>query len=287
MNISRQNIIGICNLKCNLAFNYPKSNCSATNYGNSIKLSYDNGSSPPVKYNNEDYNVQDINIVSPSRHLFNGSQVPGEIFINHISTSGAPALVICIPIISGGMSLQLLEDIIQQVSTGAANSGESTIVKTDYELNNVVPLRPFFNYTSENKEWVVYGVVDAVNLTDNTINTLKTLITPMPPIIEGAKLYVNTRGPNREKNDGQIYIDCKPTGQSQETTEIEREKEIPDVSFNSSEILKSPIFIFMMGGLIFFVIIFGLNALLSYMTGTKIPALSELQDKFSSKNKPN
>lgn len=286
MNISRQNIIGVCNLKCNLAFNYPKSNCSATNYGDSIKLTYDNGTTPPVKYNNVDYNVQDINIVSPSRHLFNGSQVPGEMFINHISTTGAPPLVICIPIISGAISLQLLEDIIKQVSTGAANSGESTVVKTDYDLNNIVPLRPFFNYTAEHTEWVVYGAIDAINLNDNTINTLKTLITPIAPIIEGAKLYINTTGPNKATNDGQIYIDCKPTGQSQEMVEIEEAKAIPEVSFNISDILKSPFFMFLIGGLIFFLIIFGFNALISYMTGTKIPTFSKIQDKFSKKDTP-
>ena len=66
MNISRQNIAGVCNLKCNLSFDYPTSNCTATNHGTMISLTYDNGSVPPVKYNNLDYNVQDVYILSPS-----------------------------------------------------------------------------------------------------------------------------------------------------------------------------------------------------------------------------
>lgn len=283
MNISRQSIAGTCNLKCNLSFNYPVSNCTATNYGNLIHLSYDNGSVPPVKYNNDDYNVQDVSIVSPSRHLFNGEQLPGEIFINHVSTTGAPPVVICIPIMAGQTSDKMLEEIIQQVSTGAVNSGESMTIKTEYTLNNIVPSKPFFNYTSQNKEWIAYGVIEALHLNYKSIQTLKSLVTALPPIIEGPKIYVNTTGPNMKNNTGEIYIDCKPTGTSQDTTEVTEQKSEP-ISYSATDIFTNPIFLFLISGSIFFLLIFVFSGLLSYLTGGKMPSLSELKDKLSKKN---
>lgn len=274
MNISRQNIAGVCNLKCNLVFSYPTSNCTASNYGNSINLTYENGSTPPVKYNNIDYNVQDVVIATPSRHLYNGEEVAGEVYINHVSTTGAPALVICIPIMEGSISNRMLEDIILQVSTGAANAGENTVVKTDYNLTNIVPVKPFFNYNSSNTEWVVYGMSESIKLISTTITTLKGLVTPLGPIIDGSKLYVNTTGPNKSNNDGQIYIDCQPTGSSEETTTVEDDKSATaDVSFSLNDILTNPIFVYLLGGIIFFAIILGFKAILGAATGTfKMPS---------------
>ena len=285
MNISRQNIAGICNLKCNLAFNYPTSNCTATNHGTMISLTYDNGTVPPVKYNNLDYNVQDVYILSPSRHVFNGEQLPGEVFINHTSTSGGPSLVICIPIMQGSISDSMMEAIVSQVSTGAANSGESTTVRTDYNLKNIVPSKPFFNYNSLNKEWVVFGMVDAVHLSSGTIETLKGLISAMPSIPDGPKLYVNTTGPNYKLNDGKIYIDCQPTGSSEENTDVEEETTVPDieVNFTMDDILKSPVTIFLIAGAIFFILILGFSALVSVFSGTKIPLVEQAKKAMQPK----
>lgn len=279
MNISRQNIAGICNLKCDLAFSYPTSNCTASNYGNSINLTYENGTTPPVKYNNLDYNVQSVEIVTPSRHLYNGEEVPGEVYINHVSTTGGPALAICIPIMQGSISNKMLEDIILQVSTGAANAGENTVVKTDYNLKNIVPVKPFFNYNAANTEWVVFGMAESIKLISTTIETLKKLVTPLSPIIDGSKLYVNTFGPNKTNNDGQIYIDCQPTGSSEETTNVEEDKSTTaDISFSFNDILTSPIFIYLMGGLIIFVLMLGFKAIIGVITGTaKIPSFKKKQ----------
>ena len=284
MNISRQSISGICNTKCNLSFNYPESNCTASNHGSLIKLTYDNGTSPPVKYNNNDYNVEGVFIFSPSRHLYNGQQLPGEIAISHISTNGAPNLTIFVPIMVSETSDTMLEEIINQVATGAANSGESTTIKTDYTLNNIVPTKPFFNYTFNNGEVIVYGLITAANLNRTTIQTLRNLVTASPMILEGPKLFVNTTGPNKKTNSGEIYIDCKPTGSSEETTEVTEEKSDPvSYSFTLEELLKNPIFLFLISGSLFILLIFLFSGILSYSIEGKVPSLSEVKDKFSKK----
>ena len=100
MNISQENITGICDLKCFLSFNYTTSNCTAQNNGFNIKLSYDKSKMPPVLYNDEKYHVHEISIFSPSVHLFENANVNGEIIINHISTTGGTPLNISIPIVS-------------------------------------------------------------------------------------------------------------------------------------------------------------------------------------------
>ena len=61
MNISPQNISGTCSYKCAYSYNYQKSNVTATNYGSTILLSYEVGTTPPVTFNNIKYNVREIN----------------------------------------------------------------------------------------------------------------------------------------------------------------------------------------------------------------------------------
>ena len=57
MNISPQNIAGVCNYKCAYSFNYNTSNITATNYGRSVSLKYESSSTPQVTYNAAKYNV--------------------------------------------------------------------------------------------------------------------------------------------------------------------------------------------------------------------------------------
>jgi carbonic anhydrase len=290
MNISRQNITGVCNLKCDLNYNYPTSNCNASNYGNAISLSYDNTSVAPVKYNNVEYNVESVQIVAPSLHAYNGSQVTGEVVINHVSKTGAIPVIIYVPIIPGSISLQMLDDIINQVAAGAPNAGENTSVKTSsYTMENVVPKRQFFSYTAMNQERVVFGLTEAVKLNSETIKKLNNLITPQAPIPSGPSLYVNTLGPNKSNGDGQIYIDCQPTGNSEETTTVEDTKTTPDSTFNMDDIIKNPIFAFFLGGAIFFIVIFAFSYILTFITGgtTIIKSSKDLAKKISAKFKSN
>ena len=63
INISQQNVTGPCDLKCAYSFTYQESTLTAKNNGSFIMLSYDNGSVPPVLYNNQKYTVTNILIV--------------------------------------------------------------------------------------------------------------------------------------------------------------------------------------------------------------------------------
>ena len=64
INISRQSVVGPCNLKCAYSFQYPNSSCTATNKGiqEGIDLSYDKTTIPPVTYNGNKYIVNGVNL---------------------------------------------------------------------------------------------------------------------------------------------------------------------------------------------------------------------------------
>ena len=274
MNISRQNIAGKCNLKCNYTFKYPVSNCTATNHVDRINISYDKSSTPPVTFNNIKYDVASISLYSPSKHLFNNVLADGEIIINHTSPSGAPALNVCIPITTSGKGSTgslLIQDIISETSNGAANPGESTTIKLDnFTLDSIVPVHPFFNYTFKKENYIVYGIMEALTINAASMEILKKIIKPSHPFPSGSTLFINIAGPNRGKGADEIYIDCQPTGSSEETTVVTTDTK-SETTFDISEITSNPVFLFFLSGLIFIVVILMLNYLVTYLASGEIP----------------
>ena len=246
IDISSQNVSGKCDLKCAYNFKYSESNSNARNNGVMIGLSYDNSSVPPVLYNNQKYNVTNIIITCPSLHTFNGSQAPAEIVIEHSPVNGGGQLFVAIPFSSSSESStasNLVTKIIQSVATNAPSQGNSTNLSlTDFNLQNVVPNKPFFSYTDSGKnDWIVFGILSAIPLNSNTLTTLGQIIKPFPLPMIGNSLFFNSSGPNSSGSVGDgIYISCKPTGSSEEETAVEYSKNTP--SYDLSNMMNSPIF---------------------------------------------
>ena len=69
INITTENIKGVCDLKCAYNFTYPESSLTATNDGVMISLTPDNSNTSPVVYNTQKYNVSKITIVSMAPRL--------------------------------------------------------------------------------------------------------------------------------------------------------------------------------------------------------------------------
>lgn len=248
MNISRENVQGKCDLKCAYNFKYSESNITAKNDNVMISLTYDKSSVPPVMYNNEKYNVSKIMIVKPSLHYFNNSAAAGEFIIEHVPVKGGPLLSVAIPITSSSESSVAstsVTSIIQQVATNAPSSQSSTNVKiANFNLQNIVPSKPFFSYTNSNNtsggEWIVFGIVDAIPLSSAILKTLGQIIKPFPIPMSGNNLFFNSSGPNTvggSLGDG-IYISCKPTGSSEEEVPVEYAKDTP--SYDLENILENP-----------------------------------------------
>jgi len=266
INISSQNIEGKCDLKCSYNFKYPESNTNAKNNGVFISLTYDNSSVSPVTYNDEKYNVSNITITSPSIHMFNGSLESAEIIISHVPVKGGNQLDVSIPIKSSSESSEasnLLTEIIQSISNNAPSQGESTNINiSGFTLDKIVPNKPFFSYTYNNTDWIVFNDLEAIPLNSSTLKTLSQLIKPFPIPTPGMGLFLNSSGPNSSLSSPEgIYISCKPTGSSEEETEVVYSKNA--ISYDLMNILNNPnanlVFQIIIGCILFIIVFLLLN----------------------------
>jgi len=286
INISIKNVQGKCDLKCAYNFKYPDSGTTAKNTGVMIQLSYENGSVPPVLYNNEKYEVNNIKIVSPSIHMYDSSYTDAEIIIEHLATTGGPKFCVGIPIKSSSETTDaanMLTEIIQTVATNAPVQGESaTLNISRFNLQKFVPNKPFFSYTDlENTEWVVFSLLEYIPLSSSTLGTLNQIIKPFPLPTQGNELFLNSSGPNTVGNVGDgIYISCKPTGTSDDKTGVEYSTN--STSYDFGNILESPvtksIFQLLIGCAIFLVIILGLNYVYDMISSghIKMPSINKM-----------
>lgn len=235
---------GKCNKKCDYSFLYNLSSCKVTNIGNSALIfSYDNNpnGNPQASYNGIEYNVDDVMIIAPSYHLFNGQKTTAEMFIVHSPViSGNALLIVTIPIttISNAMyslitpSSQLINDMLEQSIQLVPKSSETaTLNLPSYSLEFVVPKKRYFTYTAtnENVQWVVYGVNNAIQIIEDIAFALnKNILTEgtsdFLPRPNQPPLLFMSQGPavdlQMTSSSDEIYIDCQPIGSSTEETNV-------------------------------------------------------------------
>ena len=253
INISADNVIGECELKCAYTHKYLNSSCNATNNGNVILLSYDKTSTHPVIYNNNKYDVGQVAIYAPSIHKYNGDLIDGELIITHNPILGGAAFSVAIPIIQSTVSTTattLLSEIIMGVSNGAPKNGDQTTLSlSNYSLTHFIPKKPFYNFTdtTNNVEYVAFDKENSIDLSQQVLTTLKSIISNYSNNAEGSDLFYNKKGSNSSStNENDIYISCLPTGNSEETVDV-----MYDKPSTSVDVFSSPIFKYLVGALIF------------------------------------
>jgi len=295
INISSQNVYGNCDLKCSYNYQYNQSNSVATNNGVFLSLSYDKGTTSPVIYNTRNYYVSKINIYSPSLHRFEGKTVNAEFVIEHAPEIGGDLLYVCIPIIASTNSTDasnVLSEIIQSVANNAPAMNESTNLNlSNFNLNTIVPKKPFFSYTGTKGligQVIVFANNNAIPLNNTILQKLSKIIKPYPITIEGGNLFLNSKGPNTTQVSKQgIYISCQPTGSSKEEIDVSYSKN--NVDYNLSSILNNPTVVLILqtlvGCILFILVFYILNYGYNYFTsgsnlGTKLPTLPLLKKIF-------
>jgi carbonic anhydrase len=270
IDISMSKITGKCDLKCSYNFNYSNSSCVATNRGDYISISYDKTSSPPVSYNATAYDVQEIRLYTPSLHSYNDSKTDGELVIVHSSKTGELPLLVCIPIKSNNTSSDsalFFKTLIDTVATSAPSEGEVTTVNVKkFNLTYFVPKKPFFSYSATEPYQPCYTSVDyivftplqgSLDIMSDTLTKLQSIITSNPYDIKtGPNLFYNEKGPGSSgSSNGEIYIDCQPVGESDETTEIVTDMGSSPYPATLSDWLKNPIVRIVLGSLLFILIL--------------------------------
>jgi hypothetical protein len=286
INIAASNVVGRCDLKCSYSFKYLESNSTAKNNGVMISLTYDSASVPQVTYNQQKYNVGTISIVSPSIHVFNNDVLPGEIIIEHIPVKGGNALKVCIPFISSSetsSASQLITEVITLVASNAPREGDSTNLNiSNFNLQNVVPKKPFFTYVQDTTDWIVFGQLDAIPISSSTISKLQKIITPYKIGTPGGDLYYNSKGPISGVQVGNgIYISCQPTGSSKDEIAVEYDKTPLLSRIDLSSIYKNSVFktiiSIILGILLFIIIFYCISFFYNYISSDapKLPTLSK------------
>ena len=270
INISPQNISGTCVEKCSFSFNYLNSYSTATNYGSYIQLTYDQSSNPPVTFNNSKYNVESISIFSPSLHNYNNSQIDSEILITHQPVNGGKTLIICVPVSQNGTTVnasQIITQIINSVSKSAPSIGQNTNNGiSEFTLNNIIPMKPFYYYTTPNTDYIAYDVTNSIGINTTTLQKLKSIIQPMEsnPMTGNFMLFINQKGPSSGLGND-IYIDCQPTDSIDEDVVVNKQSD-----FDLGNITTNPLFIFIISVVGFIVFIVLIYWLIKYFTGDDV-----------------
>ena len=222
-----------CLLKCMYFFNYGASSIRIENDTSLLIVFYDGGGD--VVYNKQTYKPTQMQIYSPSLHTYDGQNAAAEIFIMHSSVaSSGPDLVVSVPILSDSRpslsnGSNILSDIINHAPdlSSAGPSGTTSYTSADFNLNYFVPKAPYYQYDGTfpspcagNFSYIVFDQKDSSLFIDSdTLSKLQSLIKPRDvTIYEAGKAYYNSKGTtsNGFDGDGQIYIDCQPTGEDGE-----------------------------------------------------------------------
>ncbi len=228
MNISQNNIYSDCHLKCSYSFQYSNSGCVASNTGSEIVLSYDESNVPPVTYNGNKYQVGKVRLTTSKLLLYNGKNTNASLIIEHMPVSGGGNFSVMIPIIAGAgytASTTILTTIITDTANLAPQTGNKTTISLDnYNLNNIVPKKPYYSFNMDNTSIIVYGAEYAISVDADTLTKLSTITKGTNNMIPASTypLFYNSKGPNSMGGDGtdNIYIDCQPVNMSEETIQV-------------------------------------------------------------------
>jgi carbonic anhydrase len=267
IDITSSNSSGKCDYKCDYKFRYQTSSCIGKNMGDYISLSYDNTASSFVTYNLISYVVKEIRIYHKSLHSFNGNKLDGEMVVVHTSNTGEMPLLVCMPMKvsnSTSMSAAFFSNIIKTMSANAPAEGDSTTIKmNNYNLNHIIPKKAFYSYTatepyqpcSEKVNYVVYDASEMyLDIPQNAYDNLtKIILENYYTVKSDVPFFYNSKGANTSTSDD-IYIDCQPVGQSEDTINVVNDTSTYD--FSVEDLKNNDFFKFIIAVIIFLIIIY-------------------------------
>jgi carbonic anhydrase len=234
INISTTANVLSCQVFCSYMHQYRDSACTATYFPDHIKLSYDATTSAAVTFNNEGYNVREVNIYAPSIHTYNGGSADAEMLIIH--DGAGKKLIVSIPLVqsnSSATSAKILDDIIGKFSSTVdkTKTNDSQLINVqNYNMENFIPGSPYYFYMGGapfspcdgQYSYVIFDKTKSpVTIGSDTLKTLTGLIQPSGiQAVSRNDYYYNSSGPNVKPGSGgnrdEIYIECNPTGEDGE-----------------------------------------------------------------------
>lgn len=284
INISKHKKVNTCTEKCKLQFSYTDSNCSVTNKGDHLHISYDNSAKDPIIFNNDELNVSQIRIYRPSLHTFDEQQADAELVIFHSSTGRN--LLICIPIVESEQlspATPSLSHIINKTLRNAPNEDETTQINFNdsvkFNLNDYVKKHTqYYAYSgslmyppcSGTYNYIVFHPDDAkINIYSKDFRNLKKLIASSDYPTKENTYSKNEKGAMSLGVEGDdIYIKCNPVGENGEILE-DRDINTGSVIGTSSskplswdDMIKNPVFEIVLGVIVVSIIVLGFRAVM-------------------------
>lgn len=280
IDISQQNVIGNCKLKCDYQYEYVESNSTITNKGDYLLLSYSSQSS--IKYNSQSYLVNEIRLYQPSLHSYSHVKADAEIIVVHTSANSPEMLLVCIPIkntTAESAASQMLDKIISAASSLTPSKGETTdLSSSGFNLNDFIPKIGFFSYTGTllyqpctlKADYIVYNNLFSsyIDISLDSITKLQNIISSNTYDVKssnGAELFYNKHGATSSTNmNDDIYIDCAPVGESEEKKTVVYSTSSP-ITFNS--LMQNNIFMASFMCIIFIIVILCFSKILKFFSG--------------------
>ena len=233
----------ICKLKCAYQFNYAPTSLQLMNKGQYLLWKMDEASLPPVIYNDQNYSVKEARLYHPSLHTYGRERkhADAELLIMHTNNKSTKNLIVSIPIIASSSTTAecatLFDFILAEVHRTAPDNGKQTVYNSpNFSLAKFVPIKPYYSYTGTlpwspqngSYDYVVFDITDAITMStpgfhmlsggsNNGVSITTGLIqaqlsiTSLPESANPEGLSYNPTGPSRP-DQGEIYIDCQPTG---------------------------------------------------------------------------
>jgi carbonic anhydrase len=221
-----KNTDGMCNLKCSYSFKYSPTNLQITNQGSYLSFKVDNTMTPPVIYNEQNYNVQEVRLYYPSLHTYAGKNADAELIILHSNTNSTKQLLVSIPVMKSSTSTSdsstFFDLILIEVQNTANSQGQQTTYNNPtFSLAKFVPMTPYYSYLGTlpwspydgTYDYVVFSIDNAIAISTQSLRVLKQVVAPTNSTIQinPYDVFFNSAGPV-PPSKGEIYIDCQPTG---------------------------------------------------------------------------
>lgn len=230
INISKNNIVTNCNIKCSLVTNYNNSSVNVHNKGNYVSFDYDSNTTTNyhIKFNSIKMNVNEVRVYFPSIHSYNNSKADAELLIIH-SGNGSNCIV-SIPIVAGDpltIGEKTLGTILENVVSAIPNDNESTSLNiSNFDISKLLQLNvPYYYYQgqlvfepcTQNYNYIVFDKNDvSLHVSENIISQLALIFKQATGSVAYNKdlknLSYNKNGATSVELEGtdDIYIECKP-----------------------------------------------------------------------------
>jgi hypothetical protein len=281
VNISQSAIAGTCDNKCSyLIGNYlPIDTFTCLHTQQSININCPSEVSYAI-FNQNKFTVSAIQIHTPSLFTYNDTQAPAEIMIAHRGSNPYQELLVFIPIQSSSSppsstAKAIVENWIQATSTYAPSVNATTSQGIDtFNVSDLIPKSSFYYIDINQKVGsaiIIFNINNAIIISDDTFSTLSNLITPIALTFTqnpSQKLFYNQTGVQLSTStisSNDIYIDCQPTGASEEEVGIEKENSPNDLKLSLKDLHKSTFIIAIASVVIFIIVLYGLNTGMKYL----------------------